>query len=162
MATSKKPDGSISLSQYRDQHYKGSRHDQEIALLKSTTMYVGNLSYYTSEEQIHELFGRAGDVKRIVMGLDKVKKTPCGFCFVEYYARPDAENCMRCVFWHTGLDSLRYLMDEIYDLVAGSLYGQDFQNGYSQPLCTHNIPFLCQVNLNGACPCPSISNFVSM
>lgn len=45
---------------------------------------MGNLSFYTTEEQIHELFGRCGDVKRIVMGLDKFKKTPCGFCFVEY------------------------------------------------------------------------------
>ena len=23
------------------------------------------------------------------MGLDKYKRTPCGFCFVEYYQRPD-------------------------------------------------------------------------
>lgn len=95
MAVLKRPDASVSLSQYRDQHFKGSRHEQEKALLKSTTMYVGNLSYFTSEEQIHELFSRAGDVKRIVMGLDKVKRTPCGFCFVEYYTRADAENCMR-------------------------------------------------------------------
>ena len=50
----------------------------------SCTLYVGNLSFYTTEEQIYELFSRAGDLKRIVMGLDKVKKTPCGFCFIEY------------------------------------------------------------------------------
>ena len=50
----------------------------------SCTLYVGNLSFYTTEEQIYELFSRGGDLKRIVMGLDKVKKTPCGFCFVEY------------------------------------------------------------------------------
>ena len=25
-----------------------------------------------------------GEVKRVIMGLDRVKKTPCGFCFVEY------------------------------------------------------------------------------
>lgn len=50
----------------------------------STTLYVGNLSFYTSEEQIYEVFSRGGDVRRVVMGLDKVKKTPCGFCFVEY------------------------------------------------------------------------------
>lgn len=29
------------------------------------------------------------------MGLDKIKKTACGFCFVEYYSRADAENAMR-------------------------------------------------------------------
>jgi nuclear cap-binding protein subunit 2 len=38
---------------------------------------VGNLSFFTTEEQIHELFSRAGDVKRIIMGLDKATKTPC-------------------------------------------------------------------------------------
>jgi len=64
--------------------HQGSRSDQERLLNQSTTMYIGNLSFFTTEEQIHELFGRCGDVKRIVMGLDKVKKTPCGFCFVEY------------------------------------------------------------------------------
>ena len=26
-------------------------------------------------------------VKKVVMGLDKFKRTPCGFCFVEYYSR---------------------------------------------------------------------------
>lgn len=34
--------------------------------------------------QVHELFSKSGDVKRIIIGLDKVKKTACGFCFVEY------------------------------------------------------------------------------
>ena len=74
---------------------QGNRQEQEKRLLNSSTLYIGNLSFYTSEEQILELFSMAGDVKRIVMGLDKYKKTPCGFCFVEYYVRPDAEMAMR-------------------------------------------------------------------
>ncbi|XP_013401273.1 nuclear cap-binding protein subunit 2 [Lingula anatina] len=89
--------GSAALSAYRDQHFKGSRKEQEEALLHSSTLYVGNLSFYTTEEQIHELFSRCGDIKRIIMGLDRVKKTPCGFCFVEYYTREDAEMCVRYV-----------------------------------------------------------------
>jgi len=63
---------------------QGTRQEQERKLLSSSTLYVGNLSFYTTEEQIQELFNRAGDIKRIIMGLDKLKKTPCGFCFVEY------------------------------------------------------------------------------
>lgn len=55
------------------------------------------MSFYTTEEQIHELFSRCGEIRRIVMGLDKFKKTPCGFCFMEYYARDDAENAMRYI-----------------------------------------------------------------
>ncbi|KAM6061176.1 nuclear cap-binding protein subunit 2 isoform 2-T2 [Chlamydotis macqueenii] len=77
-------DSYCEISQYRDQHFRGSRQLQEKSLKISSTLYVGNLSFYTTEEQIQELFSKCGDVKRIVMGLDKIKKTPCGFCFVEY------------------------------------------------------------------------------
>lgn len=63
---------------------QGRRELQAEELKSSSTLYVGNLSFYTTEEQIHELFSKCGDVKRIIMGLDKNKKTPCGFCFVEY------------------------------------------------------------------------------
>lgn len=58
--------------------------EQERLLAQSTTLYVGNLSYYTTEGQIFELFGRAGDIRRVIMGLDRKEKTPCGFCFVEF------------------------------------------------------------------------------
>ncbi|XP_064638986.1 nuclear cap-binding protein subunit 2-like [Lineus longissimus] len=93
----KGPTASTNLSAYRDQHFKGSRGEQEHLLTTSTTLYLGNLSFYTTEEQIHELFSRCGDIKRIIMGLDKQKKTPCGFCFLEYYTRDDAENALRYV-----------------------------------------------------------------
>lgn len=58
--------------------------DYQAKLNNSTTLYVGNLSFYTSEDQIYELFSMCGEVKRVIMGLDRMKKTPCGFCFVEY------------------------------------------------------------------------------
>lgn len=44
----------------------------------------------TREEQIYQLFSRAGVVKRVIMGLNKMTMTPCGFCFVEYYNHEDA------------------------------------------------------------------------
>ncbi|XP_039267912.1 nuclear cap-binding protein subunit 2-like [Styela clava] len=87
----------VELTPYRDQHFKGSRDQQDKLLNLTTTLYVGNLSYYTTEEQIYELFGKCGDIKRVVMGLDKYKKTPCGFCFVEYYARDHAADAIRYI-----------------------------------------------------------------
>ena len=48
---------------------------------------VGNLSYFATEAQIYDFFNCAGEVKRVVMGLDKFQKNPCGFCFVEYVPR---------------------------------------------------------------------------
>ncbi|XP_060114969.1 nuclear cap-binding protein subunit 2-like [Heteronotia binoei] len=92
-----KSDSHCQISCYFDQHYMGIPEQQLKALQTSTTLYVGNLSFYTTEEQIHELFSKCGDVKRIVMGLDRVKKTPCGFCFVEYYTRAEAEHSMRFI-----------------------------------------------------------------
>ena len=117
---------STDLSSYRDQHFKGSRNEQERLLTSSTTLYVGNLSFYTTEEQLYELFGKCGDVKRIIMGLDKFKRTPCGFCFVEYYMRDDAENALRYING-TRLD------DRIIrtDWDAGFIEGRQFGRGKS-------------------------------
>ncbi|CAL8581117.1 nuclear cap binding complex subunit [Xanthoria parietina] len=71
-----------------------SPEEQEDPLKDATTLYVGNLSFYTTEEQIHEL---CGEIKRLVMGLDRFNKTPCGFCFVEYYTHQDALDCMKYI-----------------------------------------------------------------
>eukprot|EP01006_Ploeotia_vitrea_P045930 TRINITY_DN66979_c8_g7_i1.p1 TRINITY_DN66979_c8_g7~~TRINITY_DN66979_c8_g7_i1.p1 ORF type:complete len:266 (-),score=119.07 TRINITY_DN66979_c8_g7_i1:28-825(-) len=84
-------------SLYRDSKFDGSHEDQESALARSTTLYVGNLSFFTTEEQIYELFSRAGRVRRVIMGLDRIKKTPCGFCFVEYEDRASAEACVKYI-----------------------------------------------------------------
>ena len=40
---------------------------------------------------------RCGEIKRLVMGLDRFNKTPCGFCFVEYYTHQDALDCMKYI-----------------------------------------------------------------
>ena len=81
-------------SDYRDQRFHGTTDQFQACLSKSSTLYVGNLSFYTTEEQVYELFSKCGDVKRIIMGLDRFKKTPCGFCFVEYYTHDEAMNCI--------------------------------------------------------------------
>jgi hypothetical protein len=66
----------------------------------SCTLYVGNLSFghpvygSTTEEQLYDLFGRCGDVKRVVMGLDRNTREPCGFAFVEFYAREAAVSAL--------------------------------------------------------------------
>jgi nuclear cap-binding protein subunit 2 len=119
---------SIIISAYRDLKFKGTRGEQERLLGQSSTLYIGNLSFYTSEEQIHELFSRAGDVKRIIMGLDRVKKTPCGFCFVEYYTRSDAENAMRYING-TRLDDRLIRTDWDAGFVEGRQFGRGKSGG---------------------------------
>jgi nuclear cap-binding protein subunit 2 len=68
-----------------DRKYYNNFQDQLQALKQSRTVYVGNLSFFTTEAQILETFSVVGPVKRVIMGLNNITKTPCGFCFVEYY-----------------------------------------------------------------------------
>ncbi|KAK2948171.1 putative Nuclear cap-binding protein subunit 2 [Blattamonas nauphoetae] len=84
-------------TEYYDRKNPLSREEQHQKLETSSTVYIGNLSYYTREERISELFSKAGTIKRIIMGLDSIRKTPCGFCFVEYYDRDSAINAIRYI-----------------------------------------------------------------
>lgn len=90
-------------SNYKDSQARMDRNRQQDALSKSTTLYIGNLSFYTTEEQIYEIFSKCasteegGGIKRIIMGLDRNTRTPCGFCFVEYYTHAEALACMRYI-----------------------------------------------------------------
>jgi indole-3-glycerol phosphate synthase len=44
------------ISQYRDRRFEGNQEQFEQALRMSTTVYVGNLSFFTTEEQIYEVY----------------------------------------------------------------------------------------------------------
>ncbi|GAA6003035.1 hypothetical protein JCM10207_001956 [Rhodosporidiobolus poonsookiae] len=86
-----------SYSSYRDSRSPLSIAVQHANLALSSTVYVGNLSFFTTEEQIYELFSRVGEVKRIIMGLDRNMKTPCGFCFVEFFQHEHAVASLRYI-----------------------------------------------------------------
>uniref|UniRef100_A0A8C4NCW7 Nuclear cap-binding protein subunit 2 n=1 Tax=Eptatretus burgeri TaxID=7764 RepID=A0A8C4NCW7_EPTBU len=135
-------DSTVDLTQYRDQHFKGGRK-QEHLLLGSSTLYVGNLSFYTTEEQINELFSKCGDIKKTVMGLDKVKKTPCGFCFVEYYTRADTEHAMRFING-TRLDDRIIRTDWDTGFKEGRQFGRGKTGGQ---VCILDKMFVCSVCL---------------
>ncbi|KAI6109585.1 hypothetical protein F5141DRAFT_1004585 [Pisolithus sp. B1] len=119
-------------SNYKDSQAKVDRKRQQDFLSKSSTLYIGNLSFYTTEEQIYELFGKCtspedgGGIKRIIMGLDRNTRTPCGFCFVEYYTHAEALACMKYISG-TKLDE-RIIR---CDLDLGYAEGRQFGRGKS-------------------------------
>ena len=59
--------------------------------MKIKTLYVGNLSYLTKEEQIWTLFSYIGKLKRVIMGIHRYNLTPCGFCFLEFHTHLDTK-----------------------------------------------------------------------
>lgn len=84
------PDSTHKKRLYWDRSHYQSPAAQMEALKQSTCLYVGNLNFTTRKRQLYSHFQTLGLVKNIILGLDRLKKTPCGFCFVEYAARPHA------------------------------------------------------------------------
>lgn len=85
-------------------------------------------SFYTTEEQVYELFSKCGEIKRLIMGLDRFNKTPCGFCFVEYYTHQDALDCMKYI-GGTKLDERIIRTDLDPGFQEGRQYGRGKSGG---------------------------------
>ncbi|MGE5263064.1 MAG: RNA recognition motif domain-containing protein [Acidobacteriota bacterium] len=58
-------------------------------------LYVGNLSYDTTEEQLRELFGQAGSIKEIALIMDRDTRRPKGFGFVEMETQAEAAKAIQ-------------------------------------------------------------------
>ena len=116
------------LTQYKDRAFRGTVDEYLDALRRSTTLYVGNVSFYTTETQMHALFSRCGAVRRIVVGLDRDRHTPCGFAFVEYETRSSAEACVRYLNGTT-LDDREIRIDFDWGFVEGREFGRGKSGG---------------------------------
>lgn len=113
---------------YWDRSNFDSAELQISALAKSCTLYVGNLSFATKTSHMYALFSQIGSVERVIMGLDRFKKTPCGFAFVEYRYRQDAETAIACL---TGakLDGKIIRVELDAGFVPGRQYGRGSSGG---------------------------------
>ena len=80
-----------------------------------------------------QVFSRAGDVKRIIMGLDKHQMTPCGFAFVVYYTRQDAEDAVKYISG-TIMDDRPVRVDFDWGFKDGRQYGRGRSGGQVQCL----------------------------
>ncbi|KAG1729070.1 uncharacterized protein EDB91DRAFT_838374 [Suillus paluster] len=52
----------------------------------SSTLFVGNLSFGVTEDQLYEVFGEHGDVKNVRVPTDRDSGRPKGFAYVEFSA----------------------------------------------------------------------------
>lgn len=57
-------------------------------------LYVGNLSFETSDAQLEELFGKAGKVESVRVMRDTETGRGRGFAFVEMASERDAQNAV--------------------------------------------------------------------
>jgi nuclear cap-binding protein subunit 2 len=113
---------------YWDRSHYDSPESQMLALTKSSSLYVGNLSFTCRTIHVRTHFEQLGPVKDVIMGLDRNKKTPCGFCFVEYYDRHVALQAVS-LLTGTKLDGniIRVELDAGYK--SGREYGRGMSGG---------------------------------
>ncbi|CAK4159685.1 unnamed protein product [Aphanomyces euteiches] len=120
--------GGPKKKEYWDRRTYASLEEQQEAIRNSSTLYVGNLSFFTSETQIHELFSVVGPVKAVIMGLNQLTKTPCGFCFVEYFTKEHAQACSNFISG-TKLDQRVIRCDLDGGFIEGRQYGRGTSGG---------------------------------
>jgi len=58
-------------------------------------LYVGNLSYDTSEDDLRTLFSEAGTVSSVTMIKDRITGQSKGFAFVEMGSQSEAEQAIK-------------------------------------------------------------------
>ncbi len=69
-------------------------------------LYVGNLSYNVTEEQLRDLFSQAGNIKEIALIMDRDTRRPKGFGFVEMETQVEAQKAIE-MFNEQELDGRR-------------------------------------------------------
>jgi RNA recognition motif-containing protein len=62
-----------------------------------TNIYVGNLDFTTSEDQLRTLFAAYGVVKTVTIVTDRDTGAPRGFAFVEMNSAGQAQDAIRTV-----------------------------------------------------------------
>jgi RNA recognition motif-containing protein len=62
--------------------------------LVESKLYVGNLSYNVTEEQLRALFSQAGAIKEITLIMDRDTQRPKGFGFVEMATQVEAQKAI--------------------------------------------------------------------
>ena len=79
---------------YIEKTFQGTQEEYLKKLEESATLYITNIPFYLKEERLWHLFKLCGEVRRVIMGINKNKKTPAEFAFVEYYKHDDANNAI--------------------------------------------------------------------
>jgi len=59
-----------------------------------TNIFVGNLSYQTTQDELHSVFAQYGNVERVNIVTDRDSGQPRGFAFVEMTEARDAETAI--------------------------------------------------------------------
>ncbi|KAF2219072.1 hypothetical protein BDZ85DRAFT_60774 [Elsinoe ampelina] len=75
--------GGVEADQVGDQESE-PRGEIEVKIRDSSRLYVRNLSYSTTEEDLRDLFGAHGELAEVHLAIDKKTSRPKGFAFIQF------------------------------------------------------------------------------
>ena len=93
-------------------------------------LYVGNLSYDTTESGLREVFATAGTVSEVKLVMDRDTGRPRGFAFVEMSTDKEAQDAIAQLNGR-GLDGRELKVNEAQERSGGGGGGGGFRGGGS-------------------------------
>lgn len=63
---------------------------QKVGSHMASKVFVGNLDFHTSKDELQELFGQAGSILDVFLPTDRATGRPRGFAFVEFATEEEA------------------------------------------------------------------------
>jgi len=73
-------------------------------------LYVGNLSYNSTDQDLRELFSQAGEIQEVSVVMDRYTSQPKGFAFVQMVQAADAQKAIE-MFNGKELDGRRLVVN---------------------------------------------------
>lgn len=116
---------------YVDRRYTGTEDDYFKELHTSGTVYIGKLAKKTTESQLYMLFSQCEKVKRVIMGLDAKKYTPCGFAFV-HYVKNDGPVSARKFFYNYAIENACMHIDLDSGFAENRQFGRGIKGGQAR------------------------------
>jgi cold-inducible RNA-binding protein len=99
----------------------------------TTKLYVGNLSYETTEQELQELFAQAGGVASVALPTDRDTGRPRGFGFVEMSSEDEARKAITMFNGQTLRDRQLKVNESRPREDGGSRSGGGFRSGGHHP-----------------------------
>ena len=97
----------------------------------ASKVFVGNLDFNTTREDLEALMSQAGQVKDVYLPTDRETRRPRGFAFVEYSSDEEAAAngypLLTKYYIHFGIEPIRIAADKYFCLRLGCIESEIFQ-----------------------------------
>lgn len=116
---------------YIEKTFKQSPEEYMNVLKNSKTVYISSIDEDVKEERLWHLFSIAGDIKRVIIGVNRTKLTFSGFCFVEFATLEAAERAI-LFFRNFRLDGKPIKIDKDIGFSEGRQFGRGVFGGMTK------------------------------